>query len=117
MSGDLKGSADLVHRPAGELVLGTTDTLPGYDIVELIAQAIVEDPPAAVADGEVIRTGFSSELDELRKRLKGGSVAALIVVTVLLIAPVYNRVKLAAVGQPVAIGRIAVVSWHASFVF
>jgi len=39
---------------------------PCNDIVELITQAIVEDPPAAVADGEVIRTGFSSELDELR---------------------------------------------------
>ncbi|HTM11153.1 MAG TPA: DNA mismatch repair protein MutS [Verrucomicrobiae bacterium] len=35
-------------------------------VVGLIEQAIVDDPPAAVKDGETIRPGFNVELDELR---------------------------------------------------
>ncbi|TET74440.1 MAG: DNA mismatch repair protein MutS [Dehalococcoidia bacterium] len=38
---------------------------PCDDIVTLISQAIVEDPPATVGEGDVIKKGFSSELDEL----------------------------------------------------
>ena len=37
------------------------------DVVELIDQAIDPDTPASVSDGQVIRTGYSKELDELRK--------------------------------------------------
>jgi DNA mismatch repair protein MutS len=33
------------------------------DIVLLIAQAIVDDPPAIIAKGGFIRPGFSAELD------------------------------------------------------
>ena len=36
------------------------------DIVALIAQSIEPDPPATLAEGGVIRTGYSAELDELR---------------------------------------------------
>ncbi|UCC60165.1 MAG: DNA mismatch repair protein MutS [Dehalococcoidia bacterium] len=39
---------------------------PCDDVAVLISQAIVEEPPAMVTDGEVIKSGFSSELDELR---------------------------------------------------
>jgi DNA mismatch repair protein MutS len=39
---------------------------PCNDVVALIASAIVEDPPPSVGEGNVIRSGFSSELDELR---------------------------------------------------
>jgi len=39
---------------------------PCDDIATLIAAAMVDEPPAAVSDGEVIRGGFSSELDALR---------------------------------------------------
>jgi len=38
---------------------------PCDDIVTLISQAIVEDPPATVGEGDAIKKGFSSELDEL----------------------------------------------------
>jgi len=36
------------------------------DVRALIATAIEDDPPVKVADGGVIRTGYSAELDELR---------------------------------------------------
>ena len=39
---------------------------PCEDIVELISQSIVEDPQATLGEGEVIKKGFSPELDELR---------------------------------------------------
>jgi DNA mismatch repair protein MutS len=39
----------------------------GAPIVELIAQAIVDDPPANFADGGVIAPGFSSELDDINQ--------------------------------------------------
>ncbi|HEY49426.1 MAG TPA: DNA mismatch repair protein MutS [Dehalococcoidia bacterium] len=39
---------------------------PCDDIVTLISEAIADEPPAAVVDGDAIKTGFSSELDELR---------------------------------------------------
>jgi len=39
---------------------------PCDDIVALIAEAISDEPPSAVGEGNVIKTGFSGELDELR---------------------------------------------------
>jgi DNA mismatch repair protein MutS len=47
-----------------EVLAENTDELP--DIRALIARAINDDPPAKVADGGVIRDGYSPELDELR---------------------------------------------------
>ena len=38
---------------------------PCEDVVSLIEAAIVDDPPAAVSAGGVIRLGFSAELDEI----------------------------------------------------
>jgi len=35
------------------------------EVVSLIASAIVDDPPAGISDGGVIRPGFSSELDSV----------------------------------------------------
>ena len=49
---------------APALLVGRLDACP--DAVELIARAIVEDPPAALSDGGVIRQGFSPELDQVR---------------------------------------------------
>lgn len=40
------------------------------DVVELIAQAIVEDPPPSLDSGGVIKDGYSEELDRLRSLLK-----------------------------------------------
>jgi DNA mismatch repair protein MutS len=39
---------------------------PLEDIVEKIATAIIDSPPAAINEGGIIRNGFSPELDELR---------------------------------------------------
>ena len=39
---------------------------PRQDVVELIAEAIVEQPPASLDEGGVIKPGFSEELDKLR---------------------------------------------------
>jgi len=42
------------------------------DMRGLIENAIVDEPPVSLKDGGVIRTGYSSELDELRNMAKGG---------------------------------------------
>ena len=42
------------------------------DLVGLISQAIVDDPPASLREGGVIREGYSSELDELRELRDSG---------------------------------------------
>jgi DNA mismatch repair protein MutS len=39
----------------------------GASIVELIGAAIVDDPPANLADSGLIREGFASDLDEVRR--------------------------------------------------
>ncbi len=44
------------------------DTCP--EVATLLAQAIVDDPPATLADGGVIRPGFSAELDGLHAASK-----------------------------------------------
>jgi DNA mismatch repair protein MutS len=41
-------------------------------LVELIARAIVDEPPLAVKEGGMIRDGFSTDLDELRNAQRGG---------------------------------------------
>jgi len=43
---------------------------PCQDIVDLIARAIVEQPPAGLDGGGVVRQGFSPELDDLRQKSK-----------------------------------------------
>ncbi len=42
------------------------------DLVELIARAIVDEPPLAVKEGSLIRDGFDPNLDELRNAQRGG---------------------------------------------
>ncbi len=48
------------------------DVRPLDDVARLIADALVEDPPASIEQGGVIRAGFSKELDQLRALLKDG---------------------------------------------
>ena len=50
-------------------LLTRLDTL--QDVEERIAHSIAEDAPAVLADGDVIREGFSEELDELRTLREG----------------------------------------------
>ncbi len=45
---------------------------PLENVVSLIESAIVDDPPATVSDGGVIRDGYNSELDELRYIARSG---------------------------------------------
>jgi DNA mismatch repair protein MutS len=42
------------------------------DTLERIARALVDDPPATLADGGVIRPGYHAELDELRTLARTG---------------------------------------------
>jgi DNA mismatch repair protein MutS len=42
------------------------------DMVELIARAIVDEPPLAVKEGGLIRNGFDPSLDELRSATRDG---------------------------------------------
>ena len=42
------------------------------DLVELIGRAIVEEPPLALKDGGIIREGFDSNLDEIRRATTDG---------------------------------------------
>jgi DNA mismatch repair protein MutS len=44
----------------------SSDLKPCEDVVSLISSAIVDDPPPLVSEGNVIKSGFSSEMDELR---------------------------------------------------
>ena len=52
-------NSEAIHWLAEELS-------PCHDVVALLAQAIVDDPPASLADGGAVRPGFSAELDEIR---------------------------------------------------
>lgn len=47
-----------------------TDVL--EDLCDLIERAINDDPPMALRDGDIIKEGFSEELDELRRARDGG---------------------------------------------
>ncbi len=58
-------SSDTLHRLAEQLTLCT-------QVVERIRQALVDDPPASLSDGGVIRDGFNPELDELREIARSG---------------------------------------------
>ncbi len=42
-------------------------------IADLVDRAIMEEPPAVIKDGGVIRDGFDQDLDELRRIQNGGS--------------------------------------------
>ena len=42
------------------------------DLVELIARAIVDEPPLPIKEGGMIRDGFDSALDEIRDATRGG---------------------------------------------
>ncbi len=64
----------LEHVPSLKAILEADSVLgwlsselkPCDDVVALISQAIVDDPPPTVGEGNVIKSGFSVELDELR---------------------------------------------------
>ncbi|NNF03750.1 MAG: DNA mismatch repair protein MutS [Rhodothermales bacterium] len=61
---------DIVERLGAESLPGfdpiREGLVPCDDIVELLDRAVVDDPPATLKDGGVIRDGYSDKLDELR---------------------------------------------------
>jgi DNA mismatch repair protein MutS len=65
--------APMTELPAGTLIAELTAQLAELpELVELIGQAIVEEPPLAVKEGGLIRDGFDSALDEVRNAARAG---------------------------------------------
>jgi len=64
-SGDvlLEGTVSVQHDPRLADLLDSLD--PQREVADLIAAAIVDEPPANLSDGGVIRPGFSTELDSV----------------------------------------------------
>lgn len=60
----LKQLLDQASAPAVRMMHDKLEELD--DLVNLIERAIDDDPPASLSDGNIIRTGYNEELDELR---------------------------------------------------
>jgi len=64
---------DLVKECESSIVSRICDRIANFDdVVQKIENAIVQEPPATLDEGGVIKQGHSSELDELREIAKGG---------------------------------------------
>lgn len=59
-----------VHSPLLRELHDDIDPL--EDIYKLICDSIVDDPPAVLRDGGVIRSGYNARIDELRDIMTGG---------------------------------------------
>jgi DNA mismatch repair protein MutS len=66
----LTGLADRDQSSALGQVVDEFDLL--QDLAEALSGALTDRPPAVLADGDVIRSGFDAELDELRDLRDGG---------------------------------------------
>ena len=66
--------AQLIGDQSGELLASLVQReLPANaDLVELIGGALVDDPPAAVTEGGLFRSGYNEELDQVREVSAGG---------------------------------------------
>ena len=63
----------VVGRERAALLERATEELdPLADLTEALERALVDRPPAQLADGDAIRPGFNPELDELRDARDGG---------------------------------------------
>jgi DNA mismatch repair protein MutS len=62
----LTGTGDLLPLPESARTLAARLTAPP-DVAALISAAIADEPPATLKDGGVIREGYHSELDGLRR--------------------------------------------------
>lgn len=64
---------DLLENAHAESLAAVIDRLVSCeDLTERIQSVLVEEPPAQLKDGGVIRQGVSTELDELRSLARGG---------------------------------------------
>jgi len=71
----LRKASELKERfsPASELLLEALDSVGDLDdVADLIERALVDDPPATVREGGMVRDGFDAELDELREAVRDG---------------------------------------------
>ncbi len=64
--------AILASLDAGPLVRLAASMDPCADVAERIASAIADDPPVALREGGLIRSGFDPKLDELREASRNG---------------------------------------------
>ena len=69
VGGNQNGAEPLPAGLVGELTAQVTEQ-PG--LVELLARAIVDDPPLSLKEGGIIRDGFDTALDEFRAATRGG---------------------------------------------
>jgi DNA mismatch repair protein MutS len=67
-----KVKAELCGVTSGRLVQLRDSMDELGDVAELIDRSITEDPPVSVREGNLIRTGYSREVDELREIMGGG---------------------------------------------
>lgn len=59
-----------VEHPAVQGLASALDGLPA--VTDLIAQAITDEPPLTVREGNLIKDGYEESLDELRQIVRGG---------------------------------------------
>jgi DNA mismatch repair ATPase MutS len=70
----IESAGELLHEdtPLPLLMELTGQLCDCPDLVELIARAIVDEPPLALKEGGLIRDGFDGTLDELRRAMREG---------------------------------------------
>jgi len=71
----LRKASELKERfsPSSTLLLEALEQVGDLDdVADLIERALVDDPPATVREGGMIRDGFDAELDELRDVVRDG---------------------------------------------
>ncbi|WP_271194201.1 DNA mismatch repair protein MutS [Pseudomonas turukhanskensis] len=61
---DLQMAMANLESPHLQTLAGTVSTYP--ELAELLARAIIDNPPAVIRDGGVLKTGYDAELDELQ---------------------------------------------------
>jgi len=66
----LKSTLENVNAIALQEIIAHLNPAP--DLKELLARALVEEPPLLVSDGGIICTGFNAELDEIRSATHDG---------------------------------------------
>ncbi|MDH4553912.1 DNA mismatch repair protein MutS [Pseudomonas sp. BN417] len=60
----LQGAMTELEAPHLQALSGNIRTYP--ELADLLARAIIDNPPAVIRDGGVIKTGYDAELDELQ---------------------------------------------------
>jgi DNA mismatch repair protein MutS len=59
---------DLLQKFSDEIIMGISDRIDTMtEVVDIIGEAISDDPPQGLSDGGLIRKGFNGEIDELRE--------------------------------------------------